>query len=102
MTETFDPEDLHNLASRKARNSAKHLQNGKQNFGKGRSGFQGRFEVIGIEEMNNRLTTFVGRLLCLLGIHDFKIIETRLSFGSAGGVSMFQCEHCGKIVTRPN
>ncbi len=44
----------------------------------------------------------VGRLLCLLGFHDFKVIDATLGFGSAGGTSTVQCQRCERIVTRSN
>ncbi len=48
------------------------------------------------------LAGIVGRLLCLLGIHDFKVIDATIGFGSAGGTSTVKCQRCGRIVTRPN
>ena len=44
----------------------------------------------------------VGRLLCLLGFHDFKVIDATIGFGSAGGTSTVECQRCGRVVTRPN
>ncbi|MCP4781839.1 MAG: hypothetical protein GY877_14210 [Hyphomicrobium sp.] len=44
----------------------------------------------------------VDRLLCLLGIHDFKVIDATIGFGLAGGTSTVKCQRCGRVVTRPN
>jgi len=44
----------------------------------------------------------VGRLLCLLGSHDFKVIDATIGFGSAGGTSTVKCQRCGRVVTRSN
>jgi hypothetical protein len=43
---------------------------------------------------------FIGRLLCWLGFHDFRIINATLSFGSAGGVEKVECRCCGVIMSR--
>ncbi len=42
---------------------------------------------------------FPTRLPCLLGFHDFRIIETVASFGS-GNVEKVQCKRCGLTITR--
>jgi hypothetical protein len=50
---------------------------------------------------------FIGHLLCLLGFHDFKIIDKIFGFvlsrklmRQAGGVETFQCGRCQLIVKR--
>lgn len=48
------------------------------------------------------LAGMIGRLLCLLGFHDFKVIDATLGFGSAGGTSTVQCRRCGRVVTCSN
>jgi hypothetical protein len=40
------------------------------------------------------------RILCLLGVHDFRLIERIVSFGSEGGVEKLQCTRCGLTITR--
>ncbi len=42
----------------------------------------------------------LGRLLCLLGIHDFRIAEATLGFGPGGSVQKVQCKRCGLATTR--
>ncbi len=42
----------------------------------------------------------IDRILCFLGIHDFKIIDSTLGFGSAGGTETVQCQRCSRVVTR--
>jgi hypothetical protein len=44
--------------------------------------------------------TLIARLLCLLGWHDFKIIEGSFGFGASGGVEKVQCRRCGLVTTR--
>ena len=48
------------------------------------------------------ISTLLGRLLCLLGVHDFEIIEVSSGFGVGGGVAKVRCKRCGVITTRPN
>jgi hypothetical protein len=48
-----------------------------------------------------KLTT-LGRFLCLLGFHDFQIIEVLAGFGPGGSVAKVQCKRCQLITTRPN
>jgi len=41
----------------------------------------------------------LARLPCLLGFHDFRIVEKVISFGS-GNVEKVQCKRCGLTITR--
>jgi hypothetical protein len=52
--------------------------------------------------MLGRLTILIGRIFCRLGFHDFKLIDSTLSFGKAGGTSTFQCKRCGLVHRRPS
>ncbi len=40
------------------------------------------------------------RLLCLLGFHDFQVVEVTLGFGPAGAVEKVECRRCGLFTTR--
>ncbi len=42
----------------------------------------------------------LGRLLCWLGIHDFRVVDVTLGFGDAGNVEKVQCDRCGITVLR--
>ncbi len=46
------------------------------------------------------LLTILGRLLCLLGSHKFRVVDMTLGFGSAGGVAKLECERCHHSTTR--
>ena len=52
----------------------------------------------GLEEGNmpNRL---LGKILCWLGFHDFRIINESFSFGG-GGIETVECQRCGLRKTR--
>ena len=46
------------------------------------------------------LPRILGRILCLLGLHDYRLVERNVSFGSEGGVEKVQCKRCGLTITR--
>ncbi len=46
------------------------------------------------------LERWLGRLLCLLGFHDFRLVESTGAFGVAGGVQKHECRRCGRVITR--
>jgi hypothetical protein len=50
------------------------------------------------EEMD--VSSFVGRLLCGLGFHSFRVIDATLGFGAGGSVEKVECRRCGVIVSR--
>ena len=52
--------------------------------------------------INAMISTLLGRLLCLLGIHDFEILEVSAGFGIGGSVAKVRCKRCGIITTRRN
>ena len=43
---------------------------------------------------------WIGRLLCLIGMHDFRTIEIICGFGSGGTVQKVECQRCGLVTTR--
>lgn len=43
---------------------------------------------------------WIGRLLCLIGQHDFKVVEVTFGFGPSGRVEKVQCQRCGYLTTR--
>jgi hypothetical protein len=46
------------------------------------------------------LPSMLGRLLCWLGIHDFRVINITFGFGPGGGVEKVECCRCGVTETR--
>jgi hypothetical protein len=48
------------------------------------------------------ISTLLGRLLCLLGVHDFEILEVSAGFGAGGSVAKVRCKRCDLITTRRN
>ena len=42
----------------------------------------------------------LGRLLCWLGFHDFRVIDATLGFGPGESVERVECRRCGSQTTR--
>ncbi len=41
------------------------------------------------------MVSWLGRLLCVVGLHDLKVIEVSLTFGAGGTVEKLVCQRCG-------
>lgn len=55
------------------------------------------------DERNNpakRLPRPVGRLLCLVGVHDYRVLEVRFGFGRGNRIEKVECRRCELISTR--
>jgi hypothetical protein len=50
--------------------------------------------------MANGLLVWMGRLLCRIGVHDYRLVEEVVGFGPAGTVQKVQCRRCGYVTTR--
>ena len=46
------------------------------------------------------MLNYFRRLLCLLGFHDFRVVEVTVSFGPSGAVEKVECRRCGYATTR--
>ncbi len=44
--------------------------------------------------------SWLGRLLCWLGLHEFRVISKSFAFGTDGGVETVEFQRCGTIMTR--
>ncbi len=53
-----------------------------------------------VSERRNELLTWIGRLLCYLGIHDFRLVEVVGGFGQGGQVQKVECRRCGYTTTQ--
>lgn len=49
---------------------------------------------------NTKLPQILGRLLCWLGLHDFRVINVRFGFGASGNIEQVECRRCGRFTTR--
>jgi len=43
---------------------------------------------------------WIGRFLCFVGIHDFRLVEVEESFGMGGQVKKIECRRCGYFTTQ--
>ena len=57
--------------------------------------------VLTVAEIRDKMLNWIGRLLCLLGFHDYRLIEVVGSFGAGGQVQKVECRRCGYVTTRP-
>lgn len=46
-----------------------------------------------------KLPAWLGRLLCSLGVHDYRVVSETFGFGTRG-VEKAECRRCGVTVTR--
>ena len=46
------------------------------------------------------LPRWLGRLLCMLGFHDFRIVEVSFGFGPGNKIERIECRRCGLTATR--
>lgn len=53
-----------------------------------------------MNDNRQQLPPFLGRLLCLIGIHDFRVIDVTYGFGTGGSVEKVECRRCGAVTTR--
>ncbi len=49
---------------------------------------------------SERWPKWLGRLLCRLGLHDFRVIDVTFGFGPSAKVEQVECRRCGLIGRR--
>jgi hypothetical protein len=57
--------------------------------------------VLTVAESRDKMLNWIGRRLCLFGIHDYHLIEVIGAFGVGGQVQKVECRRCGYATTRP-
>ena len=50
--------------------------------------------------MINEWLKKLGRLLCFLGSHDFRVVEVSFAFGGSSGIEKVECRRCGYRTAR--
>ena len=53
-----------------------------------------------LKERDGRMPATLGRLLCLVGAHDFRVLEVRFGFGQGNCIEKVECRRCGIVSTR--
>ncbi len=43
------------------------------------------------------MQALIGRLLCLIGVHDYHVIDATFGFGPDSSVTREECRRCGRI-----
>lgn len=51
-------------------------------------------------DLGKRLMAPVGRLLCILGFHDYRVLEVRFGFGEGNRIEKVECRRCGQHSAR--
>ena len=49
---------------------------------------------------DGQVPLWLGRMLCLLGFHDFHLVESVIGFGVGQQVDKLKCRRCGHATTR--
>jgi hypothetical protein len=44
------------------------------------------------------MRALIGQLLCLIGVHDSRVIDTIFGFGPDSSVTRKECRLCGRII----
>ncbi|NIM27011.1 MAG: hypothetical protein GTO67_08645 [Gammaproteobacteria bacterium] len=50
--------------------------------------------------LTRRLPAPIGRFLCFVGVHDFRVLEVRFGFGEGNRIEKVECRRCGRLSTR--
>ena len=51
----------------------------------------------GVKEISS---SYVGRLLCWFGWHDYRVIDATFGFGLGANVERVECKQCGRLDSR--
>ena len=52
------------------------------------------------DDSAGRIPAALRRLLCVLGVHDLRILEMRFGFGKGNHIEKLECRRCGFKSTR--
>jgi hypothetical protein len=52
------------------------------------------------KDLWKRLPVPVGRLLCHLGFHDFRVLEVKFGFGHGNRIEKVECRRCAVVSVR--
>jgi len=55
-----------------------------------------------VQEANDmpKLPPLLGRLLCRLGFHDYRVLEIMFQFSAGSSIEKVECRRCGATGTR--
>ncbi len=62
-----------------------------------------KFVCIGrmnVAEAEGKFASIRRRLLCLLGLHGYDVVDVVMGFGTGGAVETVKCRYCGIVAKR--
>jgi len=48
----------------------------------------------------DRLLKRLGQIACLVGLHDFRVVEVTFGFGGSDAIEKLECRRCGRTAAR--
>jgi hypothetical protein len=54
----------------------------------------------GVVKVLDRWLKRLGRIACLVGLHDFRVVEVTFGFGGADAIEKLECRRCGRTAAR--
>jgi hypothetical protein len=55
---------------------------------------------VGVVKVLDRWLKRLGRIACLVGLHDFRVVEVTFGFGGADAIEKLECRRCGRTAAR--
>jgi len=53
-----------------------------------------------VAEAEGKFVSIRRRLLCLLGLHGYDVVDVVMGFGTGGAVETVKCRYCGIVAKR--
>jgi hypothetical protein len=60
----------------------------------------GRLRPAGVVKVLDRLLKRLGQIACLVGLHDFRVVEVTFGFGGSDAIEKLECRRCGRSAAR--
>ena len=60
----------------------------------------GRLRPAGVVKVLDRLLKRLGQIACLVGLHDFRVVEVTFGFGGSDAIEKLECRRCGRTAAR--
>jgi hypothetical protein len=54
----------------------------------------------GVVKVLDRWLKTLGRIACLVGLHDFRVVEVTFGFGGSDAIEKLECRRCGRTAAR--
>lgn len=55
---------------------------------------------VGVVKVLDRWLKRLGQIACLVGLHDFRVVEVTFGFGGADAIEKLECRRCGRTAAR--